>query len=44
MFNELNAYGQSHIKSPNIDKLAASGIEFDRAYTNVPVCGATRAS
>ena len=41
---ELNTYGASHIKSPFIDKLAAESLVFDRAYCNVPVCGASRAS
>ena len=41
---ELNIYGQSQIISPNIDALAKSGITFNRAYCNVPVCGASRAS
>jgi arylsulfatase A-like enzyme len=41
---ELNIYGQSHIKSPNIDALASEGVTFNRAYCNVPVCGASRAS
>lgn len=41
---ELGCYGQSHIKSPNIDKLAESGLTFNRSYCNIPVCGASRAS
>ena len=41
---ELNCYGASHIKSPNIDKLASQGVMFTEAYCNVPVCGASRAS
>jgi iduronate 2-sulfatase len=41
---ELNCYGANHIASPSIDKLAAESLVFDRAYCNVPVCGASRAS
>lgn len=41
---ELACYGRSHIHSPNIDRLAASGVLFERAYCMVPTCGASRAS
>lgn len=41
---ELNCYGNNLIRSPNIDRLAESGTLFNRAYCNVPVCGASRAS
>jgi iduronate 2-sulfatase len=41
---ELNFYGKTQIKSPNLDKLAEHSIVFNRAYCNVPVCGASRAS
>ncbi|MGB5419828.1 sulfatase [Algibacter sp.] len=41
---ELNFYGANHIKSPNLDQLAGESLVFNRAYCNVPVCGASRAS
>lgn len=41
---ELNCYGKTQIQSPNLDRLAAEGFLFERAYCNVPVCGASRAS
>jgi arylsulfatase A-like enzyme len=41
---QLGCYGNTQMKSPNIDKLASSGILFNEAYCNVPVCGASRAS
>lgn len=41
---ELNCYHHSDIISPNIDQLASQGTVFLRAYCNVPVSGASRAS
>lgn len=41
---ELGTFGATHIKSPNIDKLAAQSAVFERAFCNIPVCGASRAS
>ncbi len=39
---ELNCFGKSHIKSPNIDRLAAGGRPFFRHYVQAPTCGASR--
>ncbi|MFS4482779.1 sulfatase [Hyunsoonleella sp. 2307UL5-6] len=41
---ELNFYGANHILSPNLDNLASESLVFNKAYCNVPVCGASRAS
>ena len=40
---ELGCYGARAI-TPNIDRLAKSGLQFDRAYCNQAVCGASRVS
>lgn len=41
---QLGCYGHTKIHSPNIDRLAENGTVFSRAYCQVPVCGASRAS
>lgn len=41
---ELNCYGANHMFTPNIDEMAKHGVVFNRAYCNIPVSGASRAS
>ncbi|HTM53796.1 MAG TPA: sulfatase-like hydrolase/transferase [Pirellulales bacterium] len=40
----IGAYGNRTVRTPNIDRLLAGGIRFDRAYCNSPVCTASRQS
>jgi arylsulfatase A-like enzyme len=41
---ELGCYDVRHVISPNIDRLAASGLVFRRAYVQQAVCGPSRIS
>lgn len=41
---ELHCYGASHIKSPNIDRLASQGVRFTEAHVQQAICMASRAS
>ena len=41
---EIGFYGAKQIHSPSIERLASEGLTFNRAYCNIPVCGASRAS
>lgn len=41
---EVGCYGNSVIRTPNMDRLAASGIRFETAVTSHPVCMAARSS
>jgi arylsulfatase A-like enzyme len=41
---QFAAYGRSGMATPTLDRLAKEGVVFKRAFVNVPVCGASRAS
>ncbi len=42
-YNALGA-NNATIKTPNLDRLAATGVLFDRAYCNNPVCSPSRST
>lgn len=40
----LGCYGHPIVKTPNIDRLAAMGVQFNNGYCNFPVSGPSRSS
>ena len=40
----LSCNGHPHLHTPNIDALAAHGVNFSRAFCQAPICGPSRAS
>lgn len=40
----LGCYGQKEVATPNLDRLAADGVRYTRAYTTAPVCSPSRSA
>ena len=43
-YADLGCFGSTFYETPDLDRLAASGIRFTQAYAACPVCSPTRAS
>lgn len=43
-FNQIGAYGDTPIKTPQLDRLAEHGVRFTQAYAGGPVCSPSRVS
>ena len=41
-YGELGSYGQEHIETPNLDRLAAEGMRVTQHYSGAPVCAPSR--
>ncbi len=41
---ELGAYGYPHVRTPHIDRLAAEGVRFNRAFATAPICSTSRSA
>ena len=41
---DLGAYGNDVVKTPNLDRLAAEGVRFSRAFTTTAMCTPSRSS
>jgi len=42
MGKQLSCYGQPHVNTPNLDRLASEGVRFDQCFSTAPVCSASR--
>lgn len=43
-WDTLHSLGNPHIRTPNLDRLAAQGVAFTHAYCQSPICTPSRAS
>lgn len=43
-YGDLAAYGNPIVQTPHLDKMAQSGVRFERFYAAAPVCSPTRGS
>jgi len=43
-YGDLGSYGQEHIQTPNLDRMASEGMRFTDHYAGSTVCGPSRAT
>jgi arylsulfatase A len=41
-YGDLSCYGHPHIRTPNLDNMAAEGMRFTDFYSSAPVCSPSR--
>ncbi|MGR5064013.1 sulfatase [Photobacterium sp. DNB22_13_2] len=41
---DIGSYGHNQVQTPNIDKLASEGMQFNKAYVQQAICGPSRVS
>lgn len=44
MSAQFGCYGATDIRTPNVDRLAAEGVRFSRAYVTAPICSTARSA
>lgn len=44
MSAQFSCYGETLIKTPNVDRLAAGGVKFTQAFVTAPVCSTCRSA
>ena len=43
-YTDLGCYGNPDVKTPNVDRLVAEGLKFNRCYNSAPTCSPLRQS
>src|SRR6478736_2111922 len=43
-FDTLGCYGNAHVRTPNVDRLASEGLLLENAFCQSPICSPSRGS